>query len=88
MGSIVVAPGLQSTGSIVTAPGLQSTGSVVVAPGLQSTGSIAVAPGLQSTGSVVMAPVAHRFSCSAACGIFLDQILNLCFLHWPMHSTI
>ena len=30
-------------------------------------------------GSVV---VAHRPSCSAACGIFPDQGLNLCPLHW------
>ena len=39
--------------------------SIVVAPRLQSTGSIAVARGL---------------SCSAACGIFPDQGLNLCLL--------
>ena len=35
------------------------------------------------TGSVV---VAHRLSCSAACGIFLDQGSNLCPLHWPAGS--
>ena len=39
---------------------------------LQSTGS-------RRIGSVV---VVHRLSCSAACGIFLDQGLNLCLLHW------
>ena len=33
---------------------------------------------LQSTGSVV---VAHGFSCSVACGIFLDQGSNLRLLH-------
>ena len=36
---------------------------------LRHVGSIAVAPGFWSTGSVV---VAHRLSCSTACGIFLD----------------
>ena len=35
--------------------------------------SLAVAPGLSRAGSVV---VAHGLSCSAACGIFLDQGLN------------
>ena len=35
--------------------------------------SVVVARGLQSTGSVV---VAHRLSCSAACGIFPDQGSN------------
>ena len=35
--------------------------------------------GLQSTGSVL---VVHELSCSLACGIFLDQGLNLCLLHW------
>ena len=42
---------------------------------LQSTGS-------RRSGSVV---VAHRPSCSAACGIFPDQGSNPCPLHW--HST-
>ena len=37
--------------------------------------SVVVDRGLQSTGSVV---VAHGLSCSAACGIFPDQGLNLC----------
>ena len=30
--------------------------------------------------------MAHRLSCSAACGISLDQWLNPCFLHWQMDS--
>ena len=30
--------------------------------------------------------VAHRLSCSAACGIFLDQRLNSCPLHWQADS--
>ena len=42
-------------------------------------GSVIVALGLQSAGSVV---VGHRLSCSAACGIFLDQGSNPFPLHW------
>ena len=45
--------------------------------------SVAAAPGLQRTGSIF---VAHRPSCSAACGIFPDQELNPCLLHWPADS--
>ena len=30
--------------------------------------------------------VAHRLSCSLACGIFLYQGLNLCLLHWQADS--
>ena len=43
---------------------------------LQSAGS-------RRAGSVV---VAHRPSCSVACGIFLDQGSNLCPLHWQADS--
>ena len=43
---------------------------------LQSTGS-------RRAGSVV---VAHRPSCSAACGIFPDQGSNPCPLHWQADS--
>ena len=43
---------------------------------LQSTGS-------RRTGSVI---VAHRPSCSAACGILPDQGSNLCPLHWQADS--
>ena len=43
---------------------------------LQSTGS-------RRAGSVV---VAHRPSCSTACGIFPDQGSNLCSLHWQADS--
>ena len=43
---------------------------------LRSTGS-------RRTGSVV---VAHGLSCSAACGIFPDQGLNPCPLHWQADS--
>ena len=30
--------------------------------------------------------VVHRLSCSVACGIFLEQGLNLCPLHWLVNS--
>ena len=43
---------------------------------LRSTGS-------RRAGSVI---VAHRHSCSAACGIFPDQGLNPCPLHWQADS--
>ena len=46
-------------------------------------GSVVVAHGLQSAGSVV---VVHGLSCSEACGIFPDQGLNLCPLHWQADS--
>ena len=46
-------------------------------------GSIVEAPGLQSTGSI---DVAHRLSCSAAHGIFLDQGSNPHLLHWQADS--
>ena len=45
--------------------------------------SVVVALGLSSAGSVV---VAHRLSCSAACGIFSDQGSNPCSLHWQADS--
>ena len=45
--------------------------------------SLVTLPRLQSTGSEV---VALGLSCSAACGIFPDQGLNLCLLHWPEDS--
>ena len=43
---------------------------------------VVAAHGLQSVGSVA----AHGLSCSAPCGIFLDQGLNLCPLHWRADS--
>ena len=39
---------------------------------------------LGHTGSVVMV---HGFSCPEACGIFLDQGLNPCPLHWHHWTT-
>ena len=53
--------------------------------------SLLVAPWLQGMSSVV---VAYQFSCSMACGIFPDQVSNLCPLHWqadqvpPGKSTV
>ena len=41
--------------------------------------------GSRRAGSVV---VAHRPSCSAACGIFPDQGLNPCPLHWQADSQL
>ena len=45
--------------------------------------SVVAAQGLQSTGSIV---VAHELSCCMVCGVFLDQGLNPCFLHWQVDS--
>ena len=45
--------------------------------------SVVAALRLWSTASVV---VVHGLSCSAACGIFLDQRSNLCLLHWQVDS--
>ena len=39
--------------------------------------------GLLSTGSRL---VAHRLCCFLTCGIFLDQGLNPCPLHWQVDS--
>ena len=58
-------------------------GSRVQALVVVARGSVLVAPGLWSTHSVV---VVHRLSCCAACGIFADQGLNLCLLHWQADS--
>ena len=59
------------------APGVRA--SVVAAFGLSSCGTWA----LEHEGLVV---VAHRLSCSAACGIFPDQGSNLWTLHWQADS--
>ena len=58
---------------------LWNVGSVVVAHGL----SVCGLQQLWHAGSVV---VAHGLSCSAACGIFPDQGLNPCPLHWQADS--
>ena len=58
--------------------------SLAVEHGLQGTRASVVAfPRLQSTGSIV---VAHGRSCFTACGIFPDQGLNPCLLHWQTDS--
>ena len=44
---------------------------------------LVVALGLWSVGSL---NVAHRFSCSEECGVFPDQRLNPCPLHWEVGS--
>ena len=41
------------------------------------------AQGFWSTGSGVLV---RGFSCSVACGVFLDQGSNLCLLHWQIDS--
>ena len=46
-------------------------------------GSVVAVLELWSTGSVVMV---LGLSCSAACGIFLDQRSNSCPLHWQADS--
>ena len=46
-------------------------------------GSAVAVPGLQGTGSAV---VATRLICFASCGIFPDQGLNPCLLHWQADS--
>ena len=50
---------------------------------LISVASLAVELGLYSTGLVVEA---HGLSCSKVCGIFSDQGLNPCLLHWQADS--
>ena len=51
---------------------------------LWSTGSRCT--GFSSCGTWASVVVARRPSCSAACGIFLDQGSNLCPLHWQADS--
>ena len=46
---------------------------------LRHVGSAVTAPRVSGTGSMA---VAHRISCSEACGIFLDQGWNPCSLRW------
>ena len=48
-------------------------------PWSQLAGSVVVARGLERVDSVV---VAHGLNCCLACGIFPDQGLNPCPLHW------
>ena len=70
---------LIAVASLVAEHGLQVRG----LQQLWHVGSVVVARRPQSAGSVV---VVHGLSCSAACGIFPDQGLNLCPLHWQADS--
>ena len=68
--------------SLIAAYGLLIVvASLVVEHGLSARGLSSCSS--QSTGSVL---VAHKLSCSAACGIFPDQGSNLCLLHWQADS--
>ena len=62
------------------AQALGTWASVVVSHRLISCGSQALEYGINSCGA--------RLSCSVACGIFLDQGLNLCPLHWQADSYL
>ena len=75
---VVVRGRLTAVASLAGRTGSRVQASVVVACGL-----IVVIPRLYRTGSVV---VVRGLSCSVACGIFLDQGLNLCLLHWQAVS--
>ena len=57
--------------------------SLVAEYGLRAQASVVVVPRLQNTGSIA---VMHGLSCFAASGIFPDQALNPCFLHWQADS--
>ena len=68
--------------SLIAAYGLLIVvASLVVEHGLSARGLSSCSS--QSTGSVL---VAHKLSCSAACGIFLDQGSNLYLLYWQEDS--
>ena len=56
---------------------------IVVCGLLIAVASLFAEHGIQRGGSVVVVLV---LSCSAACGIFLDQGSNLCPLHWQEDS--
>ena len=63
---------------------LVGVASLVAEHGLQGMwASVVVACGLQRAGSIV---VAHGLSCSTTGGIFPDQGLNMCLLHWQVNS--
>ena len=53
------------------------------AQALGAQGSVVASCGLQSTGSVV---AAHGLNCFSECGIFPNQGLNPCLLHWLVES--
>ena len=55
---------------------------------LTAVSSLAAEHGLPAhrLGSYDLWALEHRLSYSEACGIFLDQGLNLCLLHWQADS--
>ena len=80
--SLVVASGDYS---LVSVSGLLTVGGFSCCR-IQALGvwaSVVSAAELQRTGSVF---VMHRLGCSSACGIFLDQGLIPCLLHWQADS--
>ena len=63
---------------------LTAVASSVVEHGLQGAwASVIAAPRFKSIGS---AAAMHGLSCSMTCGIFPDQRLNPCLLHWQADS--
>ena len=54
--------------------------------GFSCCGAWALGRGLQQLWLADSVVVAHRLSCSMACGILLDQGLNQCPLHWQAES--
>ena len=76
---VVVRRLLIAVASLAVEHGIQACG----LQQLWHVGSVVVARGLQSAGSVV---VVHGLSCSTARGIFLDEGLNPCPLHWQVDS--
>ena len=78
--SRVAVPGLTVVASLLYSRGSKAYG----LPSLAAAGGLSVvAPRLQSTGSIV---VAQGLRCSLACGVFPDQGLNPCLLHWQVDS--
>ena len=62
---------------------LIAVASLVAEYGLWHAGSVVVAPRFWNTCSTVGA---CKLSCPMVCGIFSDQGLNPCFLHWQADS--
>ena len=63
-------------------PGCRTQSLGIPSQSLRLAGLVAAAPGLQSIGPVVV----FRLSRSLACGIFLEQGLKPCPLHWQADS--
>ena len=70
--------------SLVAMSNFSLVASFIAVQGLQvAQTSVGVVPGLQSTGSIVLA---YGLSHLTACGILLDQGLNLGLPHWQADS--